>query len=120
MSKPKAPYYHKTSSDTHHWETSCSKNSYPVPGWDRLGYTSSSRVNSSLTISATRTEIDNEYPFMVPYAGLHMETANGYITGWNDISEVHLLNPAYPEENQYSSYFYSLPSVNITFYYKVR
>ncbi|MBC8945025.1 MULTISPECIES: hypothetical protein [Xenorhabdus] len=33
MSQPKAPYYYKTSSDTYHWETSCSKNAHPAAGW---------------------------------------------------------------------------------------
>ena len=35
MSKPKAPYYYKDSSDTYHWETSCDKNHYPAPGWHK-------------------------------------------------------------------------------------
>lgn len=36
MSKPKAPYYYKeTGSDAYHWETSCSKNRYPGPGWKK-------------------------------------------------------------------------------------
>ncbi len=35
MSKPSAPYYYKEGSDTYHWETSCSKNHYPAPGWKK-------------------------------------------------------------------------------------
>lgn len=35
MSNPSAPYYHKTSSDTYHWETSCSNNQYPSDGWEK-------------------------------------------------------------------------------------
>ncbi len=35
MSEPKAPFYHKASSDTYHWELSCSKNAYPAPGWEK-------------------------------------------------------------------------------------
>ena len=35
MSKPKAPYYYKEGNDTYHWETSCSKNQYPAPGWKK-------------------------------------------------------------------------------------
>ena len=35
MSKPEAPYYHKVDSDTYHWETSCSLNHYPAPGWEK-------------------------------------------------------------------------------------
>ena len=36
MSKPKAPYYYKeNSSDAYHWETKCSKNKYPAPGWKK-------------------------------------------------------------------------------------
>jgi len=36
MSKPSAPYYYKeNSSDAYHWETSCSKNNYPAPGWKK-------------------------------------------------------------------------------------
>lgn len=35
MSTPKAPYYHKTGSDTYHWEKSCSKNHYPDSGWKK-------------------------------------------------------------------------------------
>ncbi len=37
MSQPKPPYYYKDSSDTYHWETSCSKNHYPAPGWNKTG-----------------------------------------------------------------------------------
>ncbi len=33
MSQPKAPYYYKRSSDTYHWETSCSKNHHRDPDW---------------------------------------------------------------------------------------
>lgn len=33
---PKGPYYYKESSDTYHWETSCSKNSYPANGWKKV------------------------------------------------------------------------------------
>ena len=35
MSTPKSPYYKKTSSDTYHWEKSCSKNRYPDTGWEK-------------------------------------------------------------------------------------
>jgi len=35
MSKPHAPYYYKDGRDTYHWETSCSKNHYPNPGWHK-------------------------------------------------------------------------------------
>lgn len=35
MSNPKAPYYYKKSSDTYHWELSCSKNGYPGAGWEK-------------------------------------------------------------------------------------
>ena len=35
MSNPTAPYYHKRSSDTYHWETSCSNNGYPSEGWEK-------------------------------------------------------------------------------------
>ena len=35
MSTPKAPYYHKSDSDTYHWETSCSKNHHPDTGWQK-------------------------------------------------------------------------------------
>jgi len=35
MSKPKAPYYYKVGRDTYHWETSCTKNNYPDPGWKK-------------------------------------------------------------------------------------
>lgn len=35
MSKPSAPYYHKPSSDTYHWEKSCSQNNYPAAGWEK-------------------------------------------------------------------------------------
>jgi hypothetical protein len=35
MSTPSAPYYYKEGSDTYHWETSCSKNHYPAPGWKK-------------------------------------------------------------------------------------
>lgn len=35
MSKPKAPYYYKKTSDTFHWEITCSKNHYSSndPEW---------------------------------------------------------------------------------------
>lgn len=33
MSNPSSPYYYKEGSDTYHWETKCSKNMYPAPGW---------------------------------------------------------------------------------------
>ncbi|PHM28307.1 hypothetical protein [Xenorhabdus budapestensis] len=36
MSQPKAPYYYKKSSDTYHWETSCSKNHHPDPNWEKV------------------------------------------------------------------------------------
>lgn len=36
MSTPKAPYYHKPSSDTYHWETSCTQNNYPAQGWVKI------------------------------------------------------------------------------------
>ncbi|NUE65875.1 hypothetical protein [Snodgrassella sp. ESL0253] len=36
MSEPSAPYYHKKSGDTYHWETSCSKNHYPDAGWEKV------------------------------------------------------------------------------------
>lgn len=36
MSKPNTPYFHKTSSDTYHWETSCSKNHYPSDDWEKV------------------------------------------------------------------------------------
>jgi len=92
-----------------------------VPGWNRLGYLSSTKVNSSLTIGATRAEIDAGYPFMIPYGGLHMLTAYGYITGWNVTSEVQVLDPAWPATDSYnSSHLISLPSVDITFYYTIR
>ncbi|MGF1803726.1 hypothetical protein L4C31_00515 [Aliivibrio sifiae] len=35
MSTPTAPYYHKKSSDTYHWETSCAQNNYPNDGWEK-------------------------------------------------------------------------------------
>ena len=35
MSTPSAPYYHKKGRDAYHWETSCSKNHYPAPGWEK-------------------------------------------------------------------------------------
>lgn len=36
MSKPKSPYYYKESSDTYHWETSCSNNNYgKETGWKK-------------------------------------------------------------------------------------
>lgn len=35
MSAPNAPYYYKEAHDTYHWETSCSKNNYPAPGWKK-------------------------------------------------------------------------------------
>lgn len=35
MSRPSAPYYHKEDSDTYHWESSCSRNNYPGPGWKK-------------------------------------------------------------------------------------
>ncbi len=35
MSIPIAPYYHKSSSDTYHWEKSCSNNNYPEEGWKK-------------------------------------------------------------------------------------
>ncbi len=35
MSKPTAPYYHKKSSDTYHWEKSCSNNNHPDEGWEK-------------------------------------------------------------------------------------
>ena len=37
MSKPSPPYYYKEKNgrDTYHWETSCSKNYYPAPGWKK-------------------------------------------------------------------------------------
>ena len=37
MSKQKSPYYFKEdkAKDTFHWETSCSKNHYPNPGWKK-------------------------------------------------------------------------------------
>ena len=36
MSTPSPPYYYKEKdSDAYHWETICSKNHYPVPGWKR-------------------------------------------------------------------------------------
>lgn len=35
MATPNAPYYYKEGSDTYHWETSCSKNHYPAPGWKK-------------------------------------------------------------------------------------
>jgi hypothetical protein len=35
MSTPSAPYYYKEGGDTYHWETSCSKNYYPAPGWKK-------------------------------------------------------------------------------------
>lgn len=36
MSTPSAPYYYKkNSSDAYHWETSCSNNHYPAPGWEK-------------------------------------------------------------------------------------
>ncbi len=36
MSQPKAPYYYKNSSDTYHWETSCSKNHHPALDWEKV------------------------------------------------------------------------------------
>lgn len=35
MSTPTAPYYYKKSSDTYHWETSCSKNLHPSSDWEK-------------------------------------------------------------------------------------
>jgi len=35
MSEPEAPYYYKVGRDTYHWETSCTKNNYPAPGWKK-------------------------------------------------------------------------------------
>ncbi len=35
MSAPKVPYYTKDTSDTYHWETSCSNNNYPSAGWKK-------------------------------------------------------------------------------------
>lgn len=35
MSTPKAPYYHKDTSDTYHWEQSCSNNHHPSDGWKK-------------------------------------------------------------------------------------
>lgn len=35
MSTPSSPYYHKTSSDTYHWEKTCSNNKYPDSGWEK-------------------------------------------------------------------------------------
>ncbi|HWR82761.1 MAG TPA: hypothetical protein VN285_05635 [Candidatus Deferrimicrobium sp.] len=37
MSKAKPPYYFKDDPtvDNYHWETSCSKNNYPAPGWKK-------------------------------------------------------------------------------------
>lgn len=37
MSTPSPPYYHKKSSDTYHWEKSCSKNKYSStdPDWEK-------------------------------------------------------------------------------------
>ncbi len=36
MSTPSLPYYYKErGSIVYHWETSCSKNHYPAPGWKK-------------------------------------------------------------------------------------
>ena len=35
MSNPTSPYYFKSSSDTYHWEKSCSNNHYPASGWEK-------------------------------------------------------------------------------------
>jgi len=37
MSKASPPYYFKEDKtvDTYHWETSCSLNHYPAPGWKK-------------------------------------------------------------------------------------
>jgi hypothetical protein len=92
-----------------------------VPGWNRLGYINTSKVNAPLTIGAARTEIDAGFPVMTPLAGLHMVTINGYVTGWNEMSEVHVLDPAWSSDETKSSYFVSLPNVfMMPFYFTIR
>lgn len=38
MSDPKSPYYFKKTSDTYHWESSCSKNHYfeDQDNWEKV------------------------------------------------------------------------------------
>lgn len=47
MSAPKAPYYIKDSSDTYHWETSCSNNNYPSTGWKKTNEKPSGKARNA-------------------------------------------------------------------------
>ena len=78
MSKPKAPYYTKDTSDTYHWETSCSNNHYthdntkPSNGWEKTNTKPSGKEQCDQCKSKQLSEITR---FQSETVALYADTA---------------------------------------------